>query len=413
MKENISVQEALNEILSKTKPLKTEKVFLNEAVNRVLAEDIFSPFNIPPTDNSAMDGYAVRFEDTLNASFKKFTELKIVGEAPAGKIYNGELKKGETVKIMTGGALPRGANAVIRREDVEENFNSIKIFKPVKKGQDIRTQGEDINKGEMIMEKGMNLTPARIGLLASVNRSFVKVYRNPVVSVIVTGDEVAEIDEALTEGKIKNSNGFTLMSLLIEAGCIVRQTEVVKDTKIALKNAIIDNSDSDIVLSTGGVSMGDYDFVKDVVKESGYSPVFWKVRVKPGRPLFFAVKNSTLYFGIPGNPVSVMTTFYHFILPAIRKMQGFTNICLKEFSAILTEDIKRKSNRSEFVRGILTENNGEFFVSSAGSQGSGILSSMHRGNCFIVFNEGHGLSEKGERVVVEIFDKEFYFKPLV
>jgi molybdopterin molybdotransferase len=409
MRKNISVDEAVDEILKSTRLLSCEKVFLYDAVNRVIAEDIVSSVNIPPLNNSAMDGYALKYEDTLTASKANPAKIKIVGEAPAGKIFDREIKKGETVKIMTGGVIPLGADAVLRREDVEEHERFIKIFSPVKKGQDIREKGEDIKENDIIVKRGFAVSSACVGVLASIGRSFVNVYRKPVVTVIVTGDEIADIDEPFSKGKIKNSNGFTLTSLLKAAGCFVRQTAIVKDNETALISAIEANKNSDVILSTGGVSMGDYDFVKDVVSNQGFEPVFWKVRVKPGRPLFFARGDSCLYFGIPGNPVSVMTTFYNFVLPAIRKMQGFENVFFRETYAVLKESIKRKENRSEFIRGILEEANGELYVSATGPQGSGILTSMLAANCFIVFDEGRPLSEKGEKVRVRVFDPNFYF----
>ena len=410
MKNNISFDEAVSIIVENTFTLSTEKVFLNDAVGRVIAEEIYSNIDIPPFNNSAMDGFAIKSEDTLNASKNSPVKLKIIADAPAGKVVDVVVGKGETVKIMTGGKIPEGADAVLRREDVKEKDGYIYIFSNVKKMQDIRFKGEDIKKGELTISHGKVLTPARIGILASLGRAFVEVYRRPLVSILVTGDEIVDIDMPLPKGKIRNSNGYTLMSLLKEYNIPYNQNKIVSDSKQALIDAIRSNTHSDIILSTGGVSMGDYDFVKDVVKDLGFEPLFWKVRVKPGRPLFFAKSNRTLYFGIPGNPVSTMTTFYNFILPALRKMQNFENISLREINATLTGDIKRKSNRVEFIRGFLYSEKNKFFVKPTGPQGSGILSSMHLGNCFIVVDENIKKVEKGDNIKIRIFDKEFFYE---
>ena len=405
MLKDISVNEALNIILKHSHATSTEKVFLNDSLNRVIAENILAPYNIPYFDNSAMDGYAIKSEDTKNASENAPAKLKIVDEIPAGKLDEITLKSGEAVKIMTGGIIPSGADAVARVEITKREKDFVHIFEYVKKEKDLRKSGEDVKKDSLTIKKDTLITPAIMGMLAALGRAFIKVYRKPVVSVIVTGDEILDIDEPYIPGKIRNSNGFTLLGLLKQFNITPFITEIVKDDKDALIDTIKSCLNSDIILSTGGVSMGDYDFIKDIVPALGFEPLFWRVRVKPGKPLFFAKKDKTLYFGIPGNPVSTMSTFYNFILPCIKKMNNIPNIDLFTLQAITTENIKRKDLRSEFLRGILTRKDDKFYVKTTGSQGSGILSSMIKGNCFIYIEEGVDDIKKGSKVTVKLFNE--------
>ncbi len=405
MLKDISVKEALNIILEHSHTTSTEKVFLNESLNRVIAEDIVAPYNIPYFDNSAMDGYAIKSEDTQNATKNNPVKIKIINEIPAGKLDEITLKSGEAVKIMTGGIIPTGANAVARVEITKQEKDFVYIFEEVKKEKDLRKSGEDVKQGSLTIKKDTLITPAVMGMLAALGKAYIKVYRKPAVSVIVTGDEILDIDEPYIPGKIRNSNGFTLLGLLKQFNITPFITEIVKDKKDAILEIIKSCLNSDIILSTGGVSMGDYDFIKDIVPELGFEPIFWRVRVKPGKPLFFAKKDKILYFGIPGNPVSTMSTFYNFILPCIKKMNNMLNLDLFTLKATLKENIKRKDLRSEFLRGILTKENDKFYVKTTGSQGSGILSSMIKGNCFIYIEEGLDDIKKGSSVTVKLFNE--------
>ena len=403
MKKMISADEAIKIILTNTKLLPVEKIFINKSLRRVLAEDIFSPYNIPFADNSAMDGYALKSTDTIGANEKNPTKLKIVGIIPAGKVFKGKIKSGEACKIMTGGIIPDGADCVARKEICKEENGYVYIFEEVKKEKDLRKTGEDIKKGECVLKKGTEITPAVVGVLASVGKSNIYVYRKPKVSIIISGDEIADIDEPLIKGKVKNSNTYTLISMIKESGGIPINRGIIKDDKENLKKAIKECLNSDIILSTGGVSVGDYDFTKEVIEELGFKVHFWKLRIKPGKPLLFATFEDKLYFGIPGNPVSTMVIFYNFIMPAILKMQGKNNIFLPETEAILDEDLKKKDERKEYIRGILYKKNGKLYVKSTGPQGSGILKSMVLGNCFIVVNENQKFINKGELIKVLIY----------
>ncbi len=405
MKEMISADEAINIIINKTDILPVEKVFIDDAVGRILAEDVISPYNIPLADNSAMDGYALKSEDTIGATKECPVKLKIVGIIPAGKVFDGKINSGEACKIMTGGVIPQGADCVARKEICKEENGYVFIFEELKKEKDLRKAGEDIKKGEIVLKKGTEITPAVVGVLASVGKSNVYVYKRPKVSILISGDEIADIDEPISIGKVKNSNTYSLMALIKECGAIPINCGIVKDDKNSLKKAIVDNLSSDIILSTGGVSVGDYDYTREVIKEVGFNIHFWRLKIKPGKPLLFATFNNKLYFGIPGNPVSTMVVFYNFIMPAILKMQGFKNIFLPERKAILYEDLRKKDSRKEYIRGILFEKDDNLYVKSTGPQGSGILKSMVIGNCFIVVEEGQKVLKVGDEVKVLIFRK--------
>ena len=407
MKTMISADEALKIILSYVKINPIEKILINEALNRVLSEDIYSPYNIPYADNSAMDGFAIKAEDTVNATVDNPAKLKIIGVIPAGKVFKGEVKSGEACKIMTGGIIPEGADSIARKEICKEENGYVYIYERVKKGKDLRKAGEDIKEGELVLKKGTVITPAVVGMLASLGKSSIYVYKKPVVSIIISGDEIADIDEPLVKGKVKNSNTYTLISMIKDRGGIPVNRGIIKDDKENLKKAIKECLDSDIILSTGGVSVGDYDYTREVIEELGFKVHFWRLRIKPGKPLLFATFENKLYFGIPGNPVSTMVVFYNFIMPAMLKMQGFNNIFLPEEEAILDEDLKKKDERREYVRGILYKKDGKFHVKSTGPQGSGILKSMVMGNCFIVLNEGKKFLKKGEGVKVTVYKYPF------
>ncbi len=410
MREMISADEALDIILNNTTLLAREKVFIIDALNRVIAEDIYSSYNIPLHDNSAMDGFAIKSSDTKGASKDKPVKLKIIATLPAGKVFDGSLKSGEAIKIMTGAVVPEGADCIAKKEICKEKDGYVYIFEEVPIEKDLRKSGEDIKEGELVIEKGTVINPAVIGVLASLGKSSVYVYKRPLVSILISGDEIVDIDEPLTKGKVKNSNTYSLISLIKEFGGVPINCGIVKDDKDSMYNTIKENLNADIILSTGGVSVGDYDFTKEVIMELGFTVHFWRIRLKPGKPLLFATLGNKLYFGIPGNPVSAMVIFYNFILPAMLKMQGFKKIFLPETEAILVSDIKRKDTRKECIRGILYEDNGNLYVKTTGPQGSGILKSMLKGNCFIVINENVGKVKKGDKVKVLVYDKFYWYK---
>jgi len=293
---DISANQGLELILKNTEQLGTEKVFINEALNRVIAQNIKSPLYIPPFNNSAMDGYAIKSIDTENASENSPVKLKLVEEIPAGKVFEGKIKSGEAIKIMTGGKIPEGADAVVRKEDVKEDNGYIFIFNRVSPFKDIREKGEDIKKDETVIFKGDILNPSKIGILASLGIPYIEIYKKPSVVIIPTGNEIVDIEEPLNTAKIRNSNAFTLEALLREWNIIPQKTPIIKDDLNDLKKVIQQNINSNVILSTGGVSVGDYDFIKKVIKDLGFEIIFWRLKIKPGKPLLFAIKDKTLYF---------------------------------------------------------------------------------------------------------------------
>lgn len=395
----ITVEQARGIIVGRITPLPAEKIPLDQALGRYLAEDIVSAMDIPPWDNSAMDGYAVRVQDVP----KEGVRLDISYEIPAGSLPKGPLDKGCAVKIMTGAPVPPGADAVVKREDSQEFEGSVVIRTLPRKHDHIRFAGEDIRTGEMILEKGTLLEAPEIGVLASLRRRMVFCRQRPVVAIIATGDEVADLDEELAEGKIPSSNSWSLISRVRQLGAVPLYLGIARDTAADLRGKFARASRADLILTSGGVSMGDYDVVRDVMTESGNSMEFWKVRVKPGRPLAFGVINNIPAIGLPGNPVSTMLSFDLFARPAILKFMGALTLTLPRVRARLTEEIRGSSDRPQYVRGILKRCGDELCASPTGPQGSGILSSMARGNCYMIVPQGNETLKEGEYVECEIF----------
>lgn len=395
----ITVEQAREIIVSRITPLPAEKIALDLALGRYLAEDIVSGMDLPPWDNSAMDGYALRIQDVPREDVR----LDVSYEIPAGSLPQGPLGEGCAVKIMTGAPVPPGADAVVKREDTQEHEGSVVIRTLPRKHDNIRFAGEDIRKGDLILEKGALLEAPEIGVLASLRRRMVFCRQRPVVAIIATGDEVADLDEELTEGKIPSSNSSALVSKVRQLGAIPLYLGIARDTAADLRDKFAQASRADLILTSGGVSMGDYDVVRDVMAEGGNSMEFWKVRVKPGRPLAFGVINSIPAIGLPGNPVSTMLSFDLFARPAILKFMGALALTLPRVRARLTEGVRGSSDRPQYVRGILKRCGDELCVSPTGPQGSGILSSMARGNCYMIVPQGIEIIREGEYAECEIF----------
>jgi len=411
----ISVEEALEKILSYVDVLGHEKKPVLNCLGQVLAEDVYSTIDIPPLDNSAMDGYAVRAEDTRGASRSSPRELIVVGEIAAGSIPRGEVKPGTAIRIMTGAPLPKGADAVVQFEDTDEanrklsrgSLSQIGIFCQVENGFNVRYKGEDIAAGELVLKEGKTLRPSEIGVLASVGRATAAVIRRPIVAVLATGDELVGADQPLAPGKIHDSNSYTIAAEILRYGGIPRILGIGRDLIPALTEKINEGLDADMLITSGGVSLGDYDVVKDVLKERG-EIALWTICMKPGKPSAFGIikngEKKVAHLGLPGNPVSSMVTFEQFARPAILKMLGKKTLVKPSIQAIIEDNVKNTDGRRMFARVMVTKRGGQYRARLTGPQGSGILTSMTKANGLAVIPENTKGVMRGDIVKVQMLD---------
>ena len=404
----ISVEKALQTILARFYPLPLEKSNILAAQGRVIGEDIIAGRNIPPADNSAMDGYAVRHTDTANAAAENPVILKIIEDIPAGKVPRKKLNRGEAARIMTGAIIPCGADAVIRQEDTRKNGQNVSIFVSAEKGRDIRFAGEDVKKGELVIPRSTLLRPAQIGMLASLGHSLVSVYRRPHVAIMATGDELVNIHKDPPAGKIINSNSYALAAQVLACGGVPIMMGITRDKKSALLKKFKKALSADLIISSGGVSVGDFDFVKDVMGEMGNSMHFWQVAMRPGKPLAFGAIESVPLFGLPGNPVSVMVSFEQFVRPCLLKMQGHTKLFHPTIKAISKQEIKKNAGIKHFIRAIVRKEKDKYIAVTTGEQGSGILKSMVLANALIVVEENDTFIKKGAEVKVQLLDDSLF-----
>ncbi len=393
----ISVEDARITILNQIRKLPVEKISLDQALGRYLAENIASAIDVPSSDNSAMDGYALRAGDITESG----TKLEVIYDLPAGSLPKQAVKAGQAVRIMTGAPIPEGADTVVMREQTHEAEHTVVINTIPKRGDHIRRAAEDIAAGQVILKAGTRLGPAQIGLLASVRKFLVHVHQQPVVAILATGDEVADLDDPFSAGMVSSSNSYTLISMVKECGAIPLYLGIARDSREDLISKMQQARRADLLISSGGVSMGDYDLVKEVMQDDGNKMEFWQVCMKPGKPLAFGHIAGIPAIGLPGNPVSTMTSFYQFVRPAIRKMLGAENLLLPSITATLNAPIKKRGDRVHYVRGQFDA--ASMSVTTTGDQGSGILSSMARGNCFIICPAEATLLEPGEVVNCELF----------
>ena len=403
----VSVSEAQKIILDSVSPLNGESISLMEASNRTLYEDIVSDMMIPPEDDSAMDGYAIIADDTHGASRNNPVRLRIMGEIQAGgSIIGKRVSHGTAIRIMTGAQIPEGADSVIQFEETEEEADYVKIFSESVKDRNCKCAGENIKKGDKVLQKGDRLRSADVGILASLNYNAVKVYRRPTVSIISTGDELAEIGEKLRVGQIRNVNAYTLFSEVRKYNALPRYLGIARDTMKDTKEKLLEALESDVVISTGGVSMGKYDFVKEIYSDLDIEILFEWINVKPGRPCTFGKKENKLVFGLPGYPVPTLTSFIQFVRPALLKLMGATKIDKPLVSAFLEEDVSTHSGGVNLLRGYFTIKNNEFYVSTTGSQKSSVLRSMSKANCLIVIPENSREVKAGEKVAIQLIDHD-------
>ena len=382
-----------------------ERVHIRNALGRVLAADIVSPFAVPGHDNSAMDGYALRFAD-LRADGE--TTLHRVGESFAGKPWTSAIGAGECVRIFTGGVMPPGADSVVVQERASEASGQVTIARGAltKAGQNRRFAGEDLKAGQVVFRAGQRVNPAEIGMMASLGIGEVGVYRKLRVAFFSTGDELKSIGTPLAAGEIYDSNRYTLYGMLTRLGCEVVDMGVVVDAPEQLERAFaVAGQSADVVITSGGVSVGEADYVKQILVKLG-EVRFWKIAMKPGRPLAYGKVGEAHFFGLPGNPVAVMVTFYQFVRDALLILQGQREVApLPMFKVPLSAPIRKLPGRTEFQRGILTpDGTGGFTVRTTGDQGSGILSSMSQANCFIVLDTATGDVAAGTPVDVQLLE---------
>ena len=376
-----------------------ELIPVTQALGRVLAEDVRAPFDVPPDDNSAVDGYAVASADVPDRGTQ---ELGVVADLPAGSVFAGALGPGQTVRIMTGAPMPPGTDTVYPQEQVERTGDRVRVG-PIAKGVNVRRRGEDVEAGTIVLERGSVLRPQEIGLLASLGAGQTRVHRRPRIALLSTGDEVVEPGAPRRPGQIYDANRFTLRGSIEQCGGETLDLGIVPDTREELRARLTEASlSAEAVVTSGGVSVGVYDLVKEVLGEVG-SIDFWQVAMQPGRPLAFGRVGAAHFFGLPGNPVASMLAFMLFVRPALYKLAGRRRLFPETFAARATEPLGKKRGRREFKRGILRFGEGGWEVRTTGPQGSGILSSMVAGNCLIVLEEERGNVAAGETVRVEPF----------
>lgn len=407
----ISFDEAKRTILEHVPTLPKEKVALLEACHRVLTTDIVADEDIPSFDNASMDGYALHSEDTVGATGAHNVSLTMEGEVAAGEVYPGTLGKQKAIRIMTGAPIPQRANAVLEQELVVAQNGFVKIGMHVTEGKNIRRKGEDIHKGDVALRKGTVLTSAPLGVLASLGIPNIQVYRKPNVALVTSGNEVVNVEEKITAGKIRNSNSYTLWGLVKECGCEPVQLGNARDSEEESERKIKEGLTQDVLITSGGVSVGKYDFVLKTLEKLGVEIKFWKVNIKPGMPIAFGIYSASSrlpvpVFALPGNPVSTMVTFLQFVRPALQKMMGMDlQQAPLQLRATLEHDIQKHDGKRHFSRGIVRNENGNLIVKTTGSQSSGVLTSLALANCFIILPEETKELKAGSVVDIELLEK--------
>jgi molybdopterin molybdotransferase len=399
----LTVEKTLQAIQAGIKPLSlTQKQHIRDALGHVLAEDVTSGMDVPPHRNSAMDGYAINSEDL---DTKDEITLNVIGISYAGAPFTKIVNKGECIRIMTGAMMAEGTDTVIMQEYVKRTEDVITLEQTCQPGENVRYPGEDIKKGSVILRKGKLLSPADLGLLSSVGINEVKTFCKPRVAFFSTGDELKSLGEILSEGDIYDSNRYTLFGMLKRMDVELLDLGVIADDRAIIKATLEDAAQhADMIITSGGASVGDADYISEILQEIGQVN-FWKIAMKPGKPLAFGNINGTPYFGLPGNPVSVMATCYLFVQPAIQCLKGLKSQSHLSIKAKLVNSLKKAPGRTDFQRGILSQNqNGEVIVDTTGMQGSHILTSMSHANCFIVIPQESGNVAAGEMVEVLPFN---------
>ena len=400
--DSLSCETALARILSQVSTVSGyERLALRSALGRVLAEPLHSPFDVPAHTNSAMDGYALSADSLPRSGTGR---VRMIGSAFAGRPFNGAARAGEAVRIMTGAAMPAGTDTVVMQEHVTVDGDGVLLDGQHKRGQNVRAAGEDLQRGQLVLDVGRRLVAPDLGLIASLGIGEVAVRRRVRVAYFSTGDELRSIGETLGPGEIYDSNRYTLYAMLKRSEVEIIDMGVIRDRREAVEAALREASQlADVVITSGGVSVGEADYIKEVLAAIG-EVRFWKVAMKPGRPLAFGALGQARFFGLPGNPVSVMVTFYQFVQPALFKMSGTEVTPPLLMKARTTAVLKKRPGRMEFQRGLLSRDAlGELRVTPTGDQGSGILHSMASGDCFIILGVDTGRVEADMLVDVQPF----------
>lgn len=406
----LPLNEALANMLAQLPtPTETETLSLNQAANRVLAQDIISPINVPSFDNSAMDGYAIKLAD-----LDQFSTFTIAGKAFAGKPFEGKTQAGECVRIMTGAMIPVDCDAVIMQEETEQaGENQIKFTNSIKLGQNIRRVGEDVAQGSLVLAKGSLLNVASLPLLASLGIAKVEVFKRTKVAILSTGDELVSVGNPLTVGQIYDTNRFAVCLMLEKLNCEILDFGILPDDPTIFEETFMKAQQAaDVLITSGGVSVGEADFTKDVLEKLG-KIAFWKIAMKPGKPFAFGFlgegEKQTVFFGLPGNPVSALVTFYQLVQPALAQLAGLNADYLANLMSKMTAcaaiNLKKAVGRQDFQRGFYFINEqGELMVKPVGQQGSHIFSAFYESNCFIVLEAERGNVQAGEKVTIQPFN---------
>ena len=410
--EYLTVQEALTAVLAGVSVLPAERVPLLDGLGRVLAQSVVAQDSLPPFANSSMDGYALIAADLSEASLHNPATLRVIGDVAAGAMPTVTLTPGTAVRIMTGAPLPSGANAVVPVEDTNEAWRNrerplpeqIQVSRAVKPGDYIRHPGEDIKSGQIILGKGHILRPQEVGVLASLGISEVSIIRRPRVAILATGDELLELDQPLVPGKIRNSNGYTQAAQVLALGAIPIPLGIAGDTETAVRHKLQAGLDADVDLfiSSAGVSVGAYDVVKAVLEQEG-NVGFWRVRMRPGKPLAYGTYHTVPYFGLPGNPVSAMVSFERFARAAILKMSGKQQLDRPTILVTVQNDIQ-SDGRESYIRAVVTRQNGEYRALLTGDQGSHIMTSLVKANALLIVPEGVKQVSKGSQLTAWMID---------
>lgn len=400
----IAIGEAQQQVLEEIPVLGKERIHILESLRRVLAQDVTAARDVPSSDNSAMDGYCCRHEDIAGTNSANSKNLKVIGESPAGRPFSGRVERGEAVRVMTGGLIASGADTVIKHEDTRQEGDSMACLKDPGPRANIRRRGEDVCAGEKVLSGGDVLRPSEIGMLAALGHAYVYVYQRPVVAILSTGDELVDLDEPLGKGKVVCSNTYSLAAQVQECGAIPLSLGIAADSKADQRAKISDGLRADVIVTSGGVSVGKYDLLKDTLADLGTRLKFWKVAMKPGKPLIFGMIGSKPVFGLPGNPTAAMISFEQFVRPALLKMMGHMKLFRPVIEATLAEAVTISKGRVHLQRCKLIERDGRHMAIATGNQSSGALRSMVLADGLMILPAEKSSFSAGDKVRVQLLN---------